>query len=102
MLVLLMKVIYEVHRWDCVRWNDIMKIGWGIQIKLRLLPQQFLKLQCWYYRWDGFMKYVIETSWGGLRWYDIHMTFHDEGSGIQVALRALPQQTETVALVLLA
>jgi hypothetical protein len=31
----------------------------GIHVMLTLLPQPFLKLHCWYYRREGFIKYEV-------------------------------------------
>jgi hypothetical protein len=31
-------------------------IGSGVQAILRVLSQQFDRLQCWYYMWEGFMR----------------------------------------------
>jgi hypothetical protein len=30
----------------------------GIQVILGLLPEEFKRRQCWYYWWEGFMKYT--------------------------------------------
>jgi hypothetical protein len=37
----------------------------GIQVILKLLPQQSERLPCWYYRWEGFMKHAVEVAAGG-------------------------------------
>jgi hypothetical protein len=48
-LVLWVELIYEVHCSDgMIHIPRFMKIGSGIQVILRLLPQQFERLQCWY------------------------------------------------------
>jgi hypothetical protein len=61
-----------------------MKNGLVIQIKLRLLPQQFEVLQCWYYRWNGFMKCVTEIGSDGMIYVPSFMKI---GAGIQPILR---------------
>jgi hypothetical protein len=38
----------------------------GIQVILRLLPQQFERLQCLHYRQGGFMKYADEMASRGM------------------------------------
>jgi hypothetical protein len=45
---------------------SFMRIGSGIRVILRLLPQQFEMLQCWYYWWEGFMKYAVEMTSCGM------------------------------------
>jgi hypothetical protein len=70
-LVLLMGRICDVCRWDNLRWHDthiprFMKIGSGIKVILRVFPQQFERLWCWYYWWEGFMMYSIETVSDGM------------------------------------
>jgi hypothetical protein len=53
MLVLLMveitKCAVEMVAAGMVYLPSVIQIGSGIQVVLRLLPQQFVKLQCWYY-----------------------------------------------------
>jgi hypothetical protein len=56
MFALLMGCVYEVHRRAGIRWLDVHDrfldnrlIGSDIRVILRLLPQQFEGLQCWYY-----------------------------------------------------
>jgi hypothetical protein len=59
MLVFLMEMIYEVRHWDgLIHVPSFMKIGLGIQVTLRLLPQQFERL----YYWEGFMMYATEIA----------------------------------------
>jgi hypothetical protein len=41
-------------------------IRWAIQVLLRLLPQQFERLQWWYYWQEGFTKYTVEMALGGM------------------------------------
>lgn len=70
MLVLLMGEIYEVRHWDGLGHYDIyttyMTNCPGIQVILRLLTQQFERLRCWYYCWEGFVKYTVEMAVGGM------------------------------------
>jgi hypothetical protein len=42
---------------------------------------QFGMLQCWYYKWERFMKYTVEMASGGIIYIEILMT---SGSGIGV------------------
>jgi hypothetical protein len=41
-------------------------IGSGNPVILRLLPQQFGRLQCYYYSWEEFMKYDVQMISGGM------------------------------------
>jgi hypothetical protein len=41
-------------------------IGSGIQVLLKLIPQQFKRLQCWHYWWEGFIKEVTEMILGAM------------------------------------
>lgn len=41
---------------------NFLIICWDIQAILKLLHQHFEGLQCWYYWWEGFMKYVAEKD----------------------------------------
>jgi hypothetical protein len=96
-LVLLMEDIhiYEVHCWDGLRCHEVqsfMMIRLDIQVLLRLLFQQFERIQCWYHWWHRFMMYTIEMAPGGMIYLPSFMTI---GSGIQVILRILPQQFES-------
>jgi hypothetical protein len=45
---------------------SLMTTSSGIRVTLRVLPQQFDRLQCWYYWWDGFKKYAIEMASSGM------------------------------------
>jgi hypothetical protein len=58
----------------------LIMIGSGIQIMLRLIPQQFEKLQCLYYWWERFRKYAIEIASGVIMYIT---SFINIGSGIQ-------------------
>jgi hypothetical protein len=42
--------------------QSFMTIGSGIQLIVRLLPENFERPLCWYYRWDGFMIYAAEMA----------------------------------------
>jgi hypothetical protein len=55
-----------------------MIIGLSIQVILTLLPQQFERLQCWYYSWDGFM------TLGAMIYIPSFMKI---GTGVQATLR---------------
>jgi hypothetical protein len=70
-LVLLMGGNYEVRRWDDFRCHDTyIEIHddrfWHSSNVLWLLPQQLQRLQCWYYWCEGFMKYAVELTSGGM------------------------------------
>jgi hypothetical protein len=58
----------EVRQCDGLRWHiyipSLMKIGSGIRVISRVLPQQFERLWCWYYRLEGCMIYTIEIGTG--------------------------------------
>jgi hypothetical protein len=62
---------------------SFMTIGSRIQVILRSLPQQFERIQCWYYTWMRFTKYAGEMASEG-----------PIGLGIQVKLKSLPQQSD--------
>jgi hypothetical protein len=61
-------------RWPQIYIPSFMKTGSGIQVILRLLPQQFDGLQCWCY-WLGGIYEVCH--WDDPRRHDIHTKFHD-------------------------
>jgi hypothetical protein len=53
-LVLMTGEVYEIHLLDGFRWHDtyipcFMTIGSGIQVILKLLPQESERLHCWCY-----------------------------------------------------
>lgn len=50
--------------WDNMMYMPVfMKIGYDIQVMLRLLiPQQPEGLQFWYYKLEGFMMYAVEMT----------------------------------------
>jgi hypothetical protein len=58
-------------------------IGLSIQVILKLLPQQFDILQCWYCWWKGFMKYDIERDSCGMIYIP---SLIKNGSGFQKSL----------------
>jgi hypothetical protein len=70
---------------------SFMTITSGVQVILQKLPEQCDTLQCWYYRGEEFMKYVVEMGSGGMIYIPSFMMI---GSGIQVLLSLLPQQFE--------
>jgi hypothetical protein len=82
MLILLMGVIYNVHRWDGIRWHDIhTKSHDDLFGHSRVISQQFERLQCWYYWWEGFMMCTAEMASGGM----INIpSFMKVGAGVQV------------------
>jgi hypothetical protein len=49
-------------------------MGSGSQLILKLLSQQFERLQCWYYRWAGLVKYAVEMASGGTKFHDNRIT----------------------------
>jgi hypothetical protein len=55
---------------------------------------QFKKLQCWYYRWEGFMKYAVEMASGGLTCIPVFIKI---SSGVQKLLGGVHMQTHTRA-----
>jgi hypothetical protein len=88
-LVLLMGRIYDLCRWDDLRRHDtyipsFMKIDSGIQVILRVLLEQLEKLWCLYYRWEGFLKYAIEMTSGGMTYMPSFMKI---GAGVHAMLR---------------
>jgi hypothetical protein len=44
-----MKYIVEMYSGDMIYVPSLMTIGSGIRVILRELPEQFERLQCWYY-----------------------------------------------------
>jgi hypothetical protein len=76
-----MKYIVEVASCGMIRIQSFMKFGTG---NIKVLPQQFERLQCWYYRWKGFMKHIVEIVSCGI----IHIpSFMKFGTGVQAILR---------------
>jgi hypothetical protein len=66
-----MKWAVEMYSGGVINIPSFMAIGSGIQVNLRLLPQQFERLQRWYYWWEGFI-------FDDLRWYYRHTKFHED------------------------
>jgi hypothetical protein len=62
---------------------SLMAIGSDVQVILRLLPQLFESLQCWYNWWEGFVKYAVEMASGGMVFV---RNFIKIGAGIQKLL----------------
>jgi hypothetical protein len=46
--------------------DRFMKIGSGIQVILSLLPEEYERLQCWYYWKKRFMNYAVEMALGSM------------------------------------
>jgi hypothetical protein len=47
--------IYDVCRWDDIRWHDINRFHdhrFRNSTNTKALSQKFLRLQCWYYCWE--------------------------------------------------
>jgi hypothetical protein len=57
-LVFVRKAV-ETASYGMIFIPSIMTIGSGIQVVLRLLPQQFEGIQCCYYRWERFLKFAV-------------------------------------------
>jgi hypothetical protein len=55
-----------VKLFDHVTVPSFMMVSSGIQVILKLLPQQFAMLQCWCCWWKEFMKYAIEMASCGM------------------------------------
>jgi hypothetical protein len=66
-----------------------MTTGSGSNIKV--LSQQFERLQCWYYWREGFTECATELGSGGMIYVSSFMMIH---SGIQVILRLSLQQLD--------
>jgi hypothetical protein len=58
---------------------------------IKILPQKFEKLSCWYYWWEGFMNYTVEMGWNAV--IDTQ-SFAKIGSGIQ-NLRGIHMKTDS-------
>jgi hypothetical protein len=82
-------------RWP--QWHDIRtkfrydRWSHSGNVKVIKIPQQFDRLQCWYYWWEGFMKYAVEMASDSMIYIVSFLTLD---SGIQVILRLLPLQFE--------
>jgi hypothetical protein len=86
-LVLLRGMIYDVYHWDDLRWHNMhmpyfMTISSGIKVILRVIPQKFERLYCWYCWWEEFIMYAVAMASGvmiyvpspwwsvrGFKWY---------------------------------
>jgi hypothetical protein len=44
----------------------LMMISLGILVIVRLLPEQFERLQCCHYGWERFTKYTVEVGSGAM------------------------------------
>jgi hypothetical protein len=71
-------------------WSFIT-IGSIIQVKWRVLPQQYERLYYLYYWWDGLIKYSVEIASGGMIYIPSIVTI---GAGIQLMIKLLPHQFE--------
>jgi hypothetical protein len=84
MMVLLMGGVYEVSiqiaRGGMTYIQCFMMTGSEIQIMLRLIPQQFENLQCWYCWWERFRKNDIEMALHVIKYITSIINI---GSGIQ-------------------
>jgi hypothetical protein len=69
--------IYKVSHYNGLRWHDIhisfITSGLGTQVILRLLPQQFERLQ---YRWEGFMKFRYSKLLGDIQYVHTYTCTH--------------------------
>jgi hypothetical protein len=72
-----MKYAVEMASVGLIYIPNFMMNGSDIQVILKLLPQQFERLQCWYCRWYEFMKYAVEMASDGIVLH-IHTKFHDD------------------------
>jgi hypothetical protein len=45
---------------------NFLAIGSGIKLILRILPQGFERIQCWYYGQEVFMNYSVEIGSDGM------------------------------------
>jgi hypothetical protein len=60
--------IHEVRRsGGMIYMPSIVKIGSGVQVILRLLPQNVERLQFWYCGLEGFVNYALEMASFGIR-----------------------------------
>jgi hypothetical protein len=55
-------------RWPLVAWQPIKfhEDGYRYSSNNMNLPEQFKRLYCWYYWWEGFTKYATEMRSGGV------------------------------------
>jgi hypothetical protein len=70
MLVLLIEGIYEVRHWSGFVWRDMhsrfYEDCYRLSSNIKVLPQRFEWLWCWYYWSKGFLKCPFEMGSGGL------------------------------------
>jgi uncharacterized RmlC-like cupin family protein len=79
-----MKYTVEMAPGGMIYIPSFMKICSSIQVILRLSPRQSERLQCWCYKWEGFMNYAIDMGSGALMYVP---SFIQIGSGIQKLIR---------------
>jgi hypothetical protein len=60
-----------------------MMISSGIQVILTLLPEQIVRLQSWYYYWEGLMNCAVEIGSGGVIYIPVSMKI---GTGVQATV----------------
>ena len=62
---------------------------------------QFIRLQCWYYKWARVLKYTTDMTLGGMI-YVVHTKFHDSGIRHSNYIKNITStMRETAVLVLL-
>jgi hypothetical protein len=85
-----MKYTIEMTSDGMIYIPSFVTIGSGIQVILRLLPEQFERLQCWYYRFEISVKYVVKM----VSDFMIYMpSFIRIGPGVQRSLGRIRIQT---------
>jgi hypothetical protein len=93
--------VIEITSGGMVYISSFMMIGSDLQLILRLLPQQFERVQCWYYQWERFTKYASEVVSGVMMYIP---NFIKIGSGVQTSLRGIAhtqaQQGDLISLLL--
>jgi hypothetical protein len=62
-----MKVTIEMALGGMMYIPSLMTISSGLRVILKVLSQQFERLRCWYYWWEGFIMYAIEMA--SVAWY---------------------------------
>jgi hypothetical protein len=67
--------VHEIETGVMVYIPNFMTIISDFQVILKLIPQQFESLKCWYYRWEAFIKYTIEMGSDGS---GIRTRIHDD------------------------
>jgi hypothetical protein len=87
MLVLLRGVIYEVHRWEGLKWHDT-RTKFNEDWFGRSGNINVITLIIWV---AAVLALLMERDSDGLRWHDIYKpSFINIGSGVQVILMLLP------------